>query len=107
MHEIVRPEGRLRNEHHKAHHFLAPHLVWYPDGCDLGDFGAPHQDTIDLKRRDIDASADDDVLLATREMQETVGVKVADIAGANAADTAYLHRPIIGETAIGVVVPGT
>src|ERR1700730_2971151 len=104
--EIVGHEGFARTQYHIAHHLLAPHRVRNSDGRGLCDFGALHQDTVDLQRRDVDAAADDDVLFAPGEMQESVDVEVADVAGADAAATVHPYGAIGVKIAVLVVVPG-
>src|ERR1700730_8322914 len=105
-HEIVGHEGFARTQYHIAHHLLAPHRVRDSDCRCLCDFGALHQDAVDLHGRDVDAAADDDVLFAPGEMQESVGVEVADVAGANPAATVHPYGAIGIKIAVLVVAQG-
>src|SRR5215472_1785885 len=103
--EIVGYESFTRMQHHVAHHLLAPYRVRHPDSRGLGDFGALHQDAVDLHRRNVDAAADDEVFLASGEMQEAVGVEIADVAGAHAAATVCSRGAVVAKIAIFIVVP--
>src|SRR5258705_2157184 len=104
--EIIRHEHFTRTQHHVAYHFLAPHCIRNADGRGLGDFVALQQDAVDLHRRNVDAAADDEVLRAAGEMQEAVGVEIADIAGVHPAATVRPRGSVVAEIAILVVVPG-
>src|SRR6266849_1309724 len=104
--EIVRHEHFTRTQHHVAYHFLTPHGIRNADGRGLGDFVALQQDAVDLHRRNVDAAADDEVLRAAGEMQEAVGVEIADVAGAHPAATVRPRGSVVAEIAILVVVPG-
>src|SRR6266849_8510789 len=103
--KIIRHEDFTRAQHHVAYHFLAPHCIRDSDGRGLGDFVAPHQDAVDLHRRNVDAATDDEVLLASGEVQEAVGVEIADVAGEHPAATVRPRGPVVAEIAILVVVP--
>src|SRR3977135_2657149 len=97
-------DRHARPSHHVAHHLLAVDRVRHADGGDLDQLGAPHQEAVDLDRRDVYAAADDEVLRATGEAEKAVDVETPEIAGAEAAATVDLHATVVGE--IAVVVAG-
>src|SRR5262249_41980240 len=104
--EIFSDEDFVRTQHNVAHHFLAPHRIRHADRRSLGNFDALHQDAVDLHWRNVDAAADDEVLRASGEVQEAVGVKIAHVAGAHPAVTIYPRDSILAEIAIRIVMPG-
>src|SRR5262245_65949549 len=73
------------------------------DGRDLDELRALHQDGVDLERRDVDAAADDELLLAAGDVQIAVGVEEAEIAGADASPAVDADHTIVRQVAIGIV----
>src|SRR5215470_6415295 len=104
--EIFGEAAFARTKHDVAYHLLAPHGIRNSDGDCFGDVVALHQDTVDLRRRNVDAAADDEVLLAGSEMQEAVGIEIADVAGAHPAAAVRTHGSVVVEITIRVVAPG-
>src|SRR5262249_6888615 len=95
------------SEHDIADHLLAPDRVGHADGRGFGDLRALHQHAVDLDRRNVDAAADDQLLLAPGEIEVAVGVEIADVAGAHAAAAVGAHAAVAAERAEMVVVPRT
>src|SRR5262249_32779938 len=93
-HEIVGYEGLAGTQHHIAYHFFTAPVVRASDGGSLADFGALHQDAVDLHRRDVDAAPDNEILLAPGQMQAPVGIEEADIAGSFPAATVHAYSAV-------------
>src|SRR5262245_16577201 len=83
--DIVGADAGARPEHDVAHDLLAPDAVGHTDGGDLDHVGLLHEEAVDLERRDVDAAADDQLLLAPGEAEEPVGIDEAEVAGTDAA----------------------
>src|SRR4029079_14866899 len=89
-----------RPRHHVAHHLLAVDRVGHPDGGDLDQLGVLHQEAVDLDRRDIDAAANDEVLLASGEAEKAVRIEHPQIARADAAAAGDFHAAVVGEITV-------
>src|SRR5262245_21679876 len=78
-------ERRARCLGHEQPHRLAGLLVRLADAGAFGHPGAGGGDRLDLVRKNIEARDDDHVLLAVDDLEETLGVEHADVAGAEIA----------------------
>src|SRR5262245_12987849 len=101
--ELVGIEADAGPRHHEAHHLLAIDRVGDSHGRDVDDVCPLHQQAVDLERRDIDAAANDQFLLAPGHVQVTVGVEEAQIAGLEAPAAVDRDRPVFAEVAVLVV----
>src|SRR5690349_13894937 len=80
--ELVDVETCAGLQHDRGHHALAPAGIRHADHGRLADLRQLVDDALDLGRRDVLAAADDHVLLAVGQVQETVVVEMADVARA-------------------------
>ena len=64
---------------HAGDHFLTPVRMPPPDHRDLGDVAVALQHLLDLTRINVAAAADDEILRAILERQETVAVEASDV----------------------------
>src|SRR5688500_20257912 len=71
----------------------------YQDDRRLGDGGMRVEDLLHLARVDVEAAADDEVLLALDDVEEVVGVEAADVAGVQPAvaqrPRGLLREPVV------------
>src|SRR5262245_19134607 len=83
--EIGFGERRARRLGHEQPHRLAGLLVGPADAGAFGHPGAAGGDRLDLIGKNVEARDDDHVLLAIDDLEETLGVEHADVAGAEIA----------------------
>src|ERR1017187_2720123 len=79
--QVVNVDGGTRPRYDKADDFLAVSVVGNADRGNLNNLRPLQQNAVDLERRDVDAATDDQVLLAPRYAEVSVGVEKADVAG--------------------------
>src|SRR5215469_18493716 len=71
----------VRPQRHERHDLLAKTLVRPADDAGHRDRGMLEQEVLHVAREDVEAAADDEVLLPVHHVQVAVGVEVADVAG--------------------------
>src|SRR5207237_5909647 len=98
----TRIDSRARPRHHVAHHLFTIDRVRHAHGRHLDQFGALHQEAVDLDRRNVHATADDQLLRAAGEVEKAVIVQKSEIAGADAAAAGGRRAAVLGQVAVGV-----
>src|SRR5262245_16062264 len=88
-------------EHHECEHVLAHQRILHADDGPLRDRGMRVQHLLDLARIDVEASADDQVLLALDDEEEAVLVEAPHVAGVEPL-RAYRPRGLVRVA----IVPG-
>ena len=77
--QVIDVDRDARPRYNKTDNFLAVSAIGNADGRDFDNLWSLQQNAVDLKRGDVDAATDDQILLAPGDMQVAVGVEKADI----------------------------
>src|SRR3974390_2262672 len=101
--QIVWTEGRALLKRDEAHDLFSVDAVGNADGRGFHHLRPLRQNRVDLERGDVDAAANDQLLLAAGDMEEAGFVEEAEIARAESAARLDYHRAVLGDGAIRVL----